>query len=367
MRPIRRIAFYAPMKAPDHPVPSGDRTVARLYMQALQSLGTEVEIISRLRIYDDVGDAAAQAQTFLEANTEIERISALWPSDPAASPDAWFTYHLYHKAPDLIGPELCRRFGLAYIVAEPSFAPKRAQGRWAMFHDKAGAAIAAADLALLATERDGECVLPLRNGRPTALIHPFADMAALPAPAPAAGGNRLIAVAMMRAGDKLASYRLLAEALAEVSEPWTLTIAGDGPEAGSIRDLFARFGNSVHFAGQVARNDVPAVLAAHDVFVWPAVNEAYGMAILEAQAMGLPVVAGDEGGVREVVRAGITAALTAPRDASAFAQGISDVLRDGAGRSAMALAAAEFARNERSLEAAARRIAEGMAQAGLSP
>ena len=44
--------------------------------------------------------------------------------------------------------------------------------------------------------------------------------------------------------------------------------------------------------------------AAADLYVWPAVREAYGIALLEAQAAGLPVVAGREGGVAEVVADG---------------------------------------------------------------
>ena len=44
-----RIAFYAPLKSPDHPDPSGDRTVARLLLQALKKSGAEVKIASRFR------------------------------------------------------------------------------------------------------------------------------------------------------------------------------------------------------------------------------------------------------------------------------------------------------------------------------
>jgi hypothetical protein len=44
-----RIAFYAPMKPPDHPVPSGDRRMSRLLIAALGRAGHEVELASRLR------------------------------------------------------------------------------------------------------------------------------------------------------------------------------------------------------------------------------------------------------------------------------------------------------------------------------
>ena len=55
-----RIAFYAPMKAPNHPSPSGDRRVAQLLWQALEAGGHEVTLASDFRAYDGAGDSAAQ-------------------------------------------------------------------------------------------------------------------------------------------------------------------------------------------------------------------------------------------------------------------------------------------------------------------
>ena len=46
-----RIGFYAPLKAPDHPVPSGDRQMARHLMAALGAAGHGVELVSRLRSF----------------------------------------------------------------------------------------------------------------------------------------------------------------------------------------------------------------------------------------------------------------------------------------------------------------------------
>ena len=64
------------------------------------------------------------------------------------------------------------------------------------------------------------------------------------------------------------------------------------------------------------------------------------MAILEAQAAGLPVVAGRSGGVAAVVRDGETGLLTAPGDATAFAQGLRALLSAPEKRHAMGRAAA---------------------------
>ena len=51
-----RIAFYAPLKPPDHPMPSGDRRVAQLLWEALRGAGHAPFLASRLRSYDGVGD-----------------------------------------------------------------------------------------------------------------------------------------------------------------------------------------------------------------------------------------------------------------------------------------------------------------------
>ncbi|HJS32647.1 MAG TPA: glycosyltransferase family 1 protein, partial [Alphaproteobacteria bacterium] len=47
-----RIVFYAPLKPPDHPVPSGDRRMAQLLIAACESAGHEVELAARFRSYE---------------------------------------------------------------------------------------------------------------------------------------------------------------------------------------------------------------------------------------------------------------------------------------------------------------------------
>ena len=114
-----RIAFYAPMKPPTHPVPSGDRRMARSFMALLGDLGHEVELASRFRSYDGAGDPLRQARLRQLGGRLVARLLRRWRDGPA--PELWFTYHLYHKAPDWLGPAVCdalrhplrRRRGLA--------------------------------------------------------------------------------------------------------------------------------------------------------------------------------------------------------------------------------------------------------------
>jgi hypothetical protein len=57
-----RIAFYAPLKPPDHPIPSGDRRVAQLLLDALRLAGHEPVLVSRFRSHDGNGDGKPDSQ-----------------------------------------------------------------------------------------------------------------------------------------------------------------------------------------------------------------------------------------------------------------------------------------------------------------
>ena len=123
-----RIAFYAPLKPPDHPVPSGDRRVARLLLDALRAAGHQPFVASRLRSYDGDGDPARQSRLAELGAASARRLLRGWRRDPAAAPDLWFTYHLYYKAPDWLGPAISTALGIPYVVAEASSAPKTGRG-----------------------------------------------------------------------------------------------------------------------------------------------------------------------------------------------------------------------------------------------
>lgn len=93
-----------------------------------------------------------------------------------------------------------------------------------------------------------------------------------------------------------------------------------------LEQLTARLGlaQSVVFAG--FRDDIPRVLAALDVFVLPSILESCPVALLEAMAMKVPVVATDVGAVREIVDSGRTGLVVPPGDAGAIADAVLAVL-----------------------------------------
>jgi len=189
-------------------------------------------------------------------------------------------------------------------------------------------------------------------------LKPFIDVDECCAARPRAanGVPRLLTVAMMRHGDKLTSYRLMAQALQRIADrPWRLAIAGDGEARSEIEKAFAPFGKRVTFLGLVEEAAALARLYAQsDLFVWPAVNEAYGMVLLEAQSRGCPVVAGRFGGVPNVVRDGETGLLTPPGDVQALAAAVATLIDDPTRRRTMGGAAEKFVRRERTVAQAAR-------------
>src|ERR1041384_5756112 len=77
-----RIAFYAPLKPPDHPVPSGDREIARLFLAALRRAGHEPFLASRMRSFDGAGDAEHQARIAALNQRTAERLLRRWRGQP---------------------------------------------------------------------------------------------------------------------------------------------------------------------------------------------------------------------------------------------------------------------------------------------
>jgi glycosyltransferase involved in cell wall biosynthesis len=361
-----RIAFYAPLKPPDHPVPSGDRQIARLLIAALRRAGHDVTLASRLRLYDGVGDPVRRRALAARAARTAERLVRRWRDGPAPEPELWFTYHLYYKAPDRLGPPVCDALGIPYVVAEASLAGKRAAGTWAESHRAVEHALRRADAVIGLNSADRAGVLPaLADPGRWVTLAPFIDTRAYRPAAHGAGPARLVAVAMMRPGDKLASYRVLGVALARLLDlDWTLEVVGDGPARGEVEAALAPLGDRVTWRGALPAPAVAARLAAADLCVWPSINEAFGMALIEAQASGLPVVAGRSGGVGDVVADGVTGLLAPPGDAAAFAEAMRGLIADPGRRAAMGTAARDKARREHDIGAAAARLGAVIAALG---
>lgn len=105
-------------------------------------------------------------------------------------------------------------------------------------------------------------------------------------------------------------------------------IAGEGALRKGLEEKASKLGlgSRMIFAGW--RDDVPAILSMLDIMVLPSLNEAVGMALIEAQAEGIPVVATDVGGISEVVRDKVTGILVGPGDSDAIAGAVTGLLSD---------------------------------------
>jgi len=355
-----RVAFYAPLKPPDHPIQSGDRRIAKSFLTALRQAGHQPFVASRLRSFDGNGAARHQARVAAQGERIAERLIRQWRARPETAPHLWFTYHLYYKAPDWLGPAISAALGIPYVIAEASHAAKRANGPWAAGHRAVEQALRRADAVVGLNSADREGVMPLlRDPSRWLALPPFLDASAYRARAPRRSeAPRLIAVAMMRHGDKLASYRFLGAALAQLLDlSWSLDIVGDGPARAPVEEALMPLGARVRYHGALDAADVAEALARADLFAWPAINEAFGMALLEAQASGLPVIAGATGGVGDIVEPGATGLLTPPRDVDAFAAAVRHLILDPAARDAMGIAAQQKVRREHDLPAATARLA----------
>jgi glycosyltransferase involved in cell wall biosynthesis len=153
-------------------------------------------------------------------------------------------------------------------------------------------------------------------------------------------------------------HKELFEALAQLQEryPCQALIVGGGRREGEVRDWAVSLGLAevVHFLGP--RRDVPDLLNAMDLFVLPSYSEGVSLALLEAMAVGLPVIASAVGGTPEVITDGVTGLLIPPRDPAALAGALARFLADPAGAKQMGAKARRHVAANFSLERLGREI-----------
>jgi glycosyltransferase involved in cell wall biosynthesis len=140
--------------------------------------------------------------------------------------------------------------------------------------------------------------------------------------------------------DAQKGHDTLLEAIAEVPEALFL-LAGEGPKRVELEARAAELGVSdrVRFLGR--REDVPALLAACDVFCLPSLYEGSSLAVLEAMAAGIPVVSSAIGGTEELVENGCSGLLVPPGDTEGLAAALRRLLGDADLRRELAAKARE--------------------------
>ena len=112
------------------------------------------------------------------------------------------------------------------------------------------------------------------------------------------------------------------------------------------------------------RSDVPRLLTGLDLYAMSSLTEGYSIALLEACAAGLPIVATDVGGNGEIVRDGVNGLLVPARDPQSLAQALIDLCGDPVRCSRMGLAGREWALDAATMVAMAKRYAAAYRGAG---
>ena len=124
-----------------------------------------------------------------------------------------------------------------------------------------------------------------------------------------------------------------------------LIMVGKGPMKDKLQNLSSKLGifDRVEFTGFIPHDQLPQMMQSFDVLVNPSiVKESFGVAILEAQACGLPVIATRVGGVPEVCLDQKTGFLVPPRNSDALAEKTITLEKDTALRQRMSINARNF-------------------------
>jgi glycosyltransferase involved in cell wall biosynthesis len=138
-------------------------------------------------------------------------------------------------------------------------------------------------------------------------------------------------------------------ALAERGIPFVCDLAGDGPRRPAIEAMIrdAGLADRVHILGALPRQEIVRLLSECDVFALPSIMAANGeregipVSLMEAMAMGIPVISSRLSGIPELVEHGVSGILVEPGNAPAFSEALEALSRDAELRRRLGRAGAE--------------------------
>ena len=126
----------------------------------------------------------------------------------------------------------------------------------------------------------------------------------------------------------------LIEAMKQVDA--MLVVVGEGPLEKSLKEQAKEMGDRVRFLGPKSHEELKAIYASADVFVVPSITardgdvEGLGLVVLEAMSSGVPVVANDSGGIRQLIRDGENGLLCEEKNVRQLAGAINRILKEDA-------------------------------------
>jgi len=331
-----RIAYYMPFKPLGHPHPSGDLVIGTELFHFLRECGHDIRPVSQLRarwIY-------WKPWQWVLIPIEIARARRLVQQ---FQPHVWLTYHSYYKAPDVLGAICAPSCGIPYAIFQGVYSTKRRRhirtnpgfllNRYALQRANAVFTNKRRDETnlrrLLPDDRLHYIAPGIQVNRFTAKTQGYSPLRKQ------WGGSDcpvILTAAMFRPGVKTEGIAQVIRSCGHIAHRgyrFRLVICGDGINSDYLKQLAEKhLGPSVHFAGQVPRNQMLQYYHSADIFVFPGIQEGLGMVYLEAQSAGLPVVACTGWGASEVVGHDQTGLLSAPGDWRQFEQHVMRLLSD---------------------------------------
>lgn len=277
----------------------------------------------------------------------------------ADPPDLWLTYHSYYKAPDLLGPLVCRVLGIRYVIFQGIYSTKRRRSPKTLPGFLLNrAALVRADHVITNKRVDLENLKRLLPEHWLSYIAPGIypggfrrreqEGAALRRQWGAGGLPVILTAAMFRKDVKSQGLAWLIQCCAKLARAdvsFLLVIAGSGPMEKELLALAeACIPGRYRFVGRLDRREMYRFYSAGDLFAFPGIRESLGMVFLEAQFCGLPVVAFDNGGIFEVVDNGKTGQLVLLFGETAFVSALARLIRDKDLRSRMGERACTYIR-----------------------
>ena len=312
------IFFHTPFKPLTHPAPSGDLTIATGLMAYLRQCHHLVHPVAAVRsrwLY-------WRPWLWPKLLSDYRRVVKLIKTH---KPQLWMTYHSYYKAPDVLGPAVCRTAGLPYVIFQGIYATKRRRDikTWPGFMLNQYA-LQRAHCVFTNKKRDWTNLKRIIPEHRLTYLKPGLDVNNFTYDKKAREKVRqtwklgdapvILTAAMFRKDVKTKGLLWLIQCLGHLSKTFSdfvLVIAGDGKEKSKIVQSAAKHLPGQHrFLGRISRDKMAEFYSAGDIFAFPGINESLGMVYLEAQSCGLPVVAFRNAGVPEVVINGETGLLT---------------------------------------------------------
>ena len=333
-----KICFHAPFKPLHHPDPSGDLAIGTGLYNYLSHRGHTLWAVSNLRcrwIYWKPWLIPRVIKEIRRAERAVEK----------ETPDLWLTYHSYYKAPDLLGPWVCRKKQIPYAIFQGAYATKRRKAFRTLpgfllntrslktaHHVFANKKIDLINLERILEPRKRTYVAP--GIFTDQFSYSAKDRRRLRAEWGVGDDPVVLTAAMFRPDVKTEGLKIVIRACGDLSrkgKKFYLVIAGDGKTKPVLKaEAEKEAPGRVRFIGKISRNLMYRFYSAGDLFAFPGIRESLGMVFLEAQSCAIPVVAFSNEGTPEVVDHPETGFLAPAFDFNAFVYGIETLLSNRA-------------------------------------